>query len=721
VEKSTPASPLRKYSGWLSSHAFITLTGGRGRPIAIALLLSLTISFRVFGADLWNPLSHFVFDTCQRLFPRQVLSFPVVVVDIDDASLAELGRWPWPRTTIAKLIEATYRLGAKAIGLDIIMPEPDSLSPDIVLKDRPDVAPLVREELAKLPSNDEILAQTLRRTPSVVARAGLTQGERFTETERRQTPAVIAGESPIGHVISYSGHLATISLLEQAAFGCGYLNDTRDRDGVIRSMPLLIAVNGHLAPALSLELLRAAIGAKWYSVHGSTDGVRQIQLGESFIPTDSDGRIRLHFSPAYRDRRVSALALLNGELSAGSFDNQVAIIGVSGVGTIDVVSTPVAPKMDGLEVQAQIVENILANSRLIRPPNAIWLELGAFIFTGIVLITVLPWLRPGYGIVVFLSAAVFLCSASIIFFIKGKTLYDPSLAVLGNVPVFVTLLTLGFSASNRERRELKAALEIERLERARISGELQAAREIQMGILPEPGSIAGLPLHVDFYAVVEPAYEVGGDLYDAFMIDERHFFFSVGDVAGKGIPASLFMALSKTLCKSTALRCYIPLKDLMGEFNREISRENQAMMFVSMIAGIMDVVSGELQLCSAGHEAPILMRRNELLKYLPVEGGPPLCVLEGYEYFATQLTIQPDDMLVLISDGITEAQDSNQNLYGRERIVNYLRTLTQIDWNAESICRGVCGDVKQFTGVASQSDDIAIMAVRFCAPTRQWS
>jgi serine phosphatase RsbU (regulator of sigma subunit) len=78
-------------------------------------------------------------------------------------------------------------------------------------------------------------------------------------------------------------------------------------------------------------------------------------------------------------------------------------------------------------------------------------------------------------------------------------------------------------------------------------------------------------------------------------------------------------------------------------------------------------------------------------------------------------------MLVLISDGITEAQDSNQNLYGRERIVNYLRTLTQIDWNAESICRGVCGDVKQFTGVASQSDDIAIMAVRFCAPTRQWS
>ena len=154
------------------------------------------------------------------------------------------------------------------------------------------------------------------------------------------------------------------------------------------------------------------------------------------------------------------------------------------------------------------------------------------------------------------------------------------------------------------------------------------------------------------------------------MMDDRHFFFSIGDVADKGIGASLFMALSKTLCKSTALRGYIPLNELIGEFNREISRENQAMLFVTMIVGIIDVVSGELQLCSAGHEAPILVRHNDPLKYLPVEGGPPLCVLEGYEYHTTRMTLQSNDMLVLISDGITEAQDPHQNLYGRERIMN---------------------------------------------------
>jgi len=716
VEKSIPTNPLKKYSGWSSSSIAIALTGGQGRPIAVVLLLLLTITFAIYGADLWRPLGHFVFDNYQRFFPRQVKHFPVVIVDIDDASLAALGRWPWPRTRLAELTEVTHRLGAKAIGLDIIMPEPDSLSPDIILSDRLNVSLLVREELAKIPSNDAILAQTLRRTPSVVGRAALIESEQVAKTDYRQTPVVVVGESPIRHATSYKGHLANIPLIEHAAFGCGYLNDTRDQDGVVRSMPLLIAVNGQLAPAFSLELLRTAIGAKWYSVHGSSNGVRGIQLGESFIPTDPDGRIRLHFSPAYGARRVSALALLNGKLSAGSFANQVAIIGVSGVGTIDVASTPVSTKMDGLEIQAQIVENILENSRLIRPPHAIWLELGIFLLVGILLITLLPWFRPGYGIAAFVLAVVLLCSGSILSFIKAKTLYDPSFPIVGNVPVLVALLTAGFSASNRKRQELEAALDIERLERVRISGELQAAREIQMGMLPEPGSIEGLPLHLEFYAMLEPAYEVGGDLYDAFMMDNRHFFFCVADVAGKGVAASLFMALSKTLCKSTALRGYVPLSDLMRKFNREISRENQAMLFVTMIAGIIDVVTGELELCSAGHDAPILMRHNEPLKYLSVEGGPPLCVLEGYEYCTTRMTLQSNDMLVLISDGITEAQDPHQNSYGRERIMNYLNALKQADRHAESICRGLYKDLKQFTAGASQSDDITIMVVRFDAP-----
>lgn len=709
-------NPLKKYSGWSSSHIVITLTGGRGRPIAIVLFLFITIMFAIFGADTWRPVNNLVFDTYQRLFPRQVKHFPVVIVEIDDASLAALGRWPWPRTRLAKLAEATHRLGAMAVGFDIIMPEPDSLSPGIILDHRPDVSPLIREELSKLPSNDAILVKTLQRTPSVVARAALIDTKQAATAESRQTPVVIVGELPIEQITSYKGHLTNISEIELASFGCGYLNDTRDRDGVVRSMPLLISVNGALAPAFSLELLRTAIGVNWYSVHGTRNGVKGIQLGESFIPADSDGRIRLHFSPAYARKRVSALSVLNGELSTNAFANQVAIIGVTGVGTIDIASTPIASRMDGIEIQSQVVENILADSRLIRPHYAVWLELGVFFIMAIILIAFLPRLHPGFGIVSFLSVSVLLSAGSLFYFLRTKTLFDPSFSIAGNALVLVVLLAAGYAASNRKRRELDAALEVERLERVRISGELRAAREIQMGMLPEPGSIKGLPTNLEFYAMLEPADEVSGDLYDAFMIDDQHFFFLVGDVAGKGVAASLFMALSKTLCKSTVLRGYTRLDDLMRKINEEISRENQAMLFVTAIAGIINVFNGELQLCSAGHDMPILLRPGERLKPLDINGGPPLCVLENYKYSSTRMALQSNDMLVLISDGVTEAQDPVQDLYGRERMMNYLNTLRQADHHAEDVCRGLYEDVKRFTKDAGQSDDITIMAVRFKYP-----
>lgn len=716
MEAQITSDFLKKYSNWLYSTFVIALTGGKGRPVALAFLLFASITFAVFGADHWRPVSNFVFDSYQRLFPRKVERFPVVIVDIDDASLAALGRWPWPRTRLAKLTQATERLGAKAIGFDIIMPEPDSLSPDIVLAHRPDVSALARKELAKLPSNDAILVRILQRTPSVVARAALIDSEQEIKEKSRQTPVIVVGQVPEDTITSYGGHLTNIPEIEDAAFGCGYLNDTRDEDGVVRSMPLVISVAGQLAPTLSLELLRTAIGLNWYSVRGNPKGIEGIQLGESFIPTDPDGRIRLHFSPAYAARRVSALSVINGDLSADSFANQVAIIGVTGVGTIDVTSTPVTARMDGVEIQAQVVENILTNSRLIRKPYAVMLELGVFLLMAIIFIALLPRLHPAYGITLFFSAVVLLSAVSLFSFIIEKMLYDPSFPIVGTGFILVFLLTAGFSASNRKRRELSEALEAEKLERVRMSGELQAAREIQMGILPEPGSIEGLPSNLEFYAMLEPAYEVGGDLYDAFMIDNRHFFFLVGDVAGKGVAASLFMAVSKTLCKSTALRGYNPLNKLIEMFNGEISRDNRSMLFVTAIAGMINVDNGDLQLCSAGHDMPILLRPGEPPKTLHIEGGPPLCVLEGYQYSASRTALQPDDMLVLISDGVTEAHNPFQDLYGRERILDYLKSFKQSDQHVESLCRGLDMDIKRFTRGTSQSDDITIMAICFKKP-----
>ena len=337
---------------------------GQGRLVAVLATVMLALCYGFLGESYWERVRHRVFDTYQSIAPRQVQALPVVIVDIDEASIAALGQWPWPRTRLARLIEATHQLGARAIGLDMLMPEADRLSPGVFMAERPDVSPTLRHELAQLPANDTLLAETLQRTPAVVGRAGTPESKPSPVPVDDQTPVRTYGEPPLAYVQRYQGHVTNLPQLERAASGHGYLNAEPDQDGVVRLVPLLVAVQEALAPTLVLELLRVAGGQEVYSVHADDHGVRGVQIGDTLIRTDPDGRLRLYFSKADSRRRVSALHVLQGTVPAALVQNKIAIIGVTALGLADVVSTPVAAHMDGVEIQAQALENIRSNTRL---------------------------------------------------------------------------------------------------------------------------------------------------------------------------------------------------------------------------------------------------------------------------------------------------------------------------------------------------------------------
>jgi serine phosphatase RsbU (regulator of sigma subunit)/CHASE2 domain-containing sensor protein len=693
----------------------VRLSAGQGRVAAAGLLLLLALFHQRAGEQAWSPARNLVFDAYQRLMPRQISHYKVAIVDIDDQSLSAFGRWPWPRTRLARLIEETHRLGALAVGLDMILPEPDDRSPAGLAGDRKDMDEPLRAALAALPSNDAVLADALRRAPTVVSRAALLDSATEKASSRRQTPVVVVGESPLPYLPSFKGHLRNVPELEAAASGISYLNDTRDHDGVVRTMPLVIGVNGDLAPAFAVELLRVATGQTHYTVRSGDVGMLGVQLGTSFIPTDAEGRIRLHYTPAFMARRVPAAAILRGQLAPNALINQVAIIGVTAVGTSDVAATPVAARMHGVDIQAQLIENILDGTHLKRPGAVRLLELLGLVILALLLIIFLPRLPPVYGVLIFLAGATALMLVSWFSFQRFGVLYDPTLPMAGSGLVVALLLTAGFSASDRRRRELDAALEAERIERFRIAGELRAAREIQMGMLPDPKAIEGLRANVEFCAMLEPAQEVGGDLYDGFMIDEYRFCFLIGDVSGKGVPASLFMALTKTLCKSLARREKVPLGQLLRSVNEEISQDNPGFMFVTAVVGVMDIRNGEVHLCNAGHDAPILLRVNQPPRWVDDVRGPPLCVIEGFPYESGRIKLEPNDILLLTTDGVTEAADQRYNMYGAARMMQCF-TEDRKSYTAALVCEKLYADVKQFTQGAPASDDITIMAVRFTGP-----
>jgi phosphoserine phosphatase RsbU/P len=245
----------------------------------------------------------------------------------------------------------------------------------------------------------------------------------------------------------------------------------------------------------------------------------------------------------------------------------------------------------------------------------------------------------------------------------------------------------------------------------RLEGELRAARRIQADMLP-PARAGGPGEGYELGATLVPARAVGGDLFDHFR-DGPRVFFLVGDVSGKGIAAALFMARAKTVFEVEASREADPGALLAG-VNRSLCRDNEAGMFVTAAAGVLDVSTGELTFALAGHDPPVLVPAASAPMVLPAEGGRVLGLVEASDFPVNRLRLGPGDAIVLYTDGVSEAQDTSGGFFGVERIVATAAPLRRE--SAPGLTENLLGAVRAFAGEAPQSDDITILTLRRLAP-----
>jgi len=261
------------------------------------------------------------------------------------------------------------------------------------------------------------------------------------------------------------------------------------------------------------------------------------------------------------------------------------------------------------------------------------------------------------------------------------------------------------------RREL--ALHLENLarvarEKQRLASELEIAHQIQIGLLPNEHYLDAVCAHFELHAALRPARAVGGDLYSYFMLDPQRFFVMVGDVSDKGIPAALFMAQTITLAKALAPRAQTP-QNLLRLLNLELCRGNDSCMFVTLLCGLLDTGNGSLVLASAGHEPPILCGRGAP-QLLDFPTGAVLGLYEDSDYPEHHLRLQPGETLLMYTDGITEASDQDQRLFGIESTVESLTRVPATAPPAGYIER-LLGDVDRFVADATQADDITVLAL----------
>jgi serine phosphatase RsbU (regulator of sigma subunit)/CHASE2 domain-containing sensor protein len=690
---------------------------GRISAAGIALLA-------VFAALMWaeprwtQRLQAAWFDFYQTRFPRSIISTPVTVVEIDEASLARLGQWPWPRTVLAELLRAIERARPAAIGLDILMPEADRLSPERLLATARQRDPVLDERLRWLPSSDLELARAIAAGPVVVGFAGI--GDQ-TPSEPRVPPFVVvdraasdrAHRAVMANVPPYAGVLGNVDEIDNAAAGHGAIS-AGPPDDVIRRLPLVIRVEDRLAPSLPIEMLRIALGAREIRLFAKGSSVEAIGVGDFVAPTEDDGALRIYYSKRDSRRYVSAIDVLDGRIESERLERKLVLVGTGALATVDYQDTPLAERMPGSEILAQVLENLYDQTWLTRPRWARALELAVFVLLGIGLSWATPRWGPINAALLAVASTALPIALGLVAFLSRRLVFDAATPAIALATLFSALLLMTLFEAGRERRRLERVIQGQREQAAYIAGELEAAKRIQTGFLPRADALIDDP-RVEIAATLLPAREVGGDLYDFFALDGERLFFMIGDVAGKGLSASMFMAVSKVLYKSNVLRNpEAGVGQLMRAANDEVSRDNPEMFFVTAFAGVLDLDAGVLSYANAGHDSPYLLNQaGGELSRLANGAGPPLCTVEGFAYPDTERRLERGDIVCLVTDGVTDARNSQGERYGAARLQALLERLPPEARTARGVVEAISSDVRQFSAGGEAFDDVTVLAVRW--------
>ena len=281
------------------------------------------------------------------------------------------------------------------------------------------------------------------------------------------------------------------------------------------------------------------------------------------------------------------------------------------------------------------------------------------------------------------------------------------------IPVFFLLLAAAavFSASVKRDRSVIVEQEAEAQKTERLSMELELAKTIQSNMLPNTYPVFPERKEFDVYARTEPAKELGGDFFDFQMIDRDHLALIIADVAGKGIPAAMFMMASKIIIHNMAKnRNHDPAK-ILKAVNKQIGANNHSDMFVTLWLGILEISTGLLSAANAGHEYPCLMHKNRDFILLKDPHGLVLGAMDKTEYRSYEIQLVPGDTVFLYTDGVTEAMNAENEEFGLERMVDALNL--ELDVPVAKLVDNVRGAVGAFVGDAPQADDITMMVLRY--------
>ena len=353
----------------LSFRLIVTLAS-----IIMAILFGLV---RIADPEVVQVLRLKYFDVLQKKYPRvtdgQTYS---VIVDIDEKSLREIGQWPWPRTVLAELFEKSKSAGMLVLGLDVLFAEKDRTSPELISRDIKERNPEIAELLEKLPSNEFVAMEAMKKFPIIIGHSGLdVEGDAKREDINESSVKVFLGKNQ-NHkdwLISYPGLLANVPEFEKAASGSGTVSVAEEPDGIIRRVPLVSNVAGKVRPTLGLDMIRVAFKGNSIATRTGMNGVEEIiiqtnAIGNAAIPTDENGRVWIYYGEPDSSKvvenksryYVSAVDIIKSRVEKDRLKGKLGILGTSATGLKDIRPTPVDDRMPGVEIHANLIDTVIS-------------------------------------------------------------------------------------------------------------------------------------------------------------------------------------------------------------------------------------------------------------------------------------------------------------------------------------------------------------------------
>ena len=660
--------------------------------IFFAILL-LLISLKIINPPFIKSVSYLSFDLYQKVFAKKKDS-DVVIIDIDEKSLGKFGQFPWNRTVFAKILDQLNTSDPKAIGFDIFFTEKDKQSPEEIIKSY-GLIPSDVAELQNLKSPDDLFAEKLKESKSIIAVLGSNVPSHTNYDRKAKARFLSKGGDPFEFTYSYPFSIGSLEVLENNVKGLGSISFLDQLDGIIRSLPLIVQLNKKLYPTIGLEMVRVGEKQKNIYVELNEVGINRISSRPHKIESDPNGIIWIKYKKSQKKQYISASDVYEGNFDKSFFQNKYVLIGASAQGLFDLVKTPLGITIPGVEVHANVIENILDKSYLVRNPNTYIFELLFSIIVALVTFILSQKIKPRYSLSIFFGNILAII-------IIGFSVYKfKSQLVDISYPLFIVTVTFLTGLYFRFIEENKLALENLQKE-AKLLKERELAAGVQKSLFPDISKFENF-----IFARNVPARDVSGDYFDVVRSTPEEYFFTLADVSGKGIKAGMYMAKASSIFRTLTNLKY-PIEKVVFGVNNELVEAKFKGMFVTAVFGKLNIKTGEMVFINAGHESILTFDQNKNYEYIKSE-MPPIGIVKYFsESMVKSNTINmKDKTFVVYTDGVTEGYLQNGEELGSEGVQNIINNISEVTPKAivESI------EKKLNWGAEKLRDDITCMAI----------